>query len=250
MNQISLNEARELFFSSDAKYVSQEQSFIYYDNFSGKTALDTYMTCGCLIVKSGFDWHIHAISAESDVSSALKEVKRVMNSDTEKLRVLTWDSIPKELFNKRGAYKFARKHLPYSDQSIRPLTANDYAYVGECCSYDSEDNKIGQTIACEFLTYYNEFINDINTVNLGIFIDNCLVGFVQSFERKEYGISTINIYVNRKHRKKGYAKRLLSAVCATNENMIYCYSCEKANEASANTAKACGFQFKGAYLLV
>lgn len=250
MNQISLGEAREIFFSSDAKYVSQEQSSIYYDNFSGRAVLDTYMICGCLVVKSDFDWHIHAISAESNVSSAIEEVKEFMDLDTEKLRVLTWDSVPVELTDKKGAYKFARKYLPYKDHAIRPLKMSDYEYVKECCSHDLDDNKIGQNIAGEFLAYYMDFINDINTVNLGMFIDNRLVGFVQSFEQKEYDISTINIYVNRTYRKKGYAKRLLSAICATNEKTTYCYSCAKTNAASVNTAKSCGFLFKGAYLFI
>ena len=202
MDRISLNEARKLFFSSDAKYVSQEQSYIYYDNFSGGVALDTYMTCGCLAVKSGSDWHIHAISTESDISSAIEEVTGFMDADTEKLMVLTWNSIPEELTDKRGAYKLAREYLPYSDQSIRQLTKNDYEYVRKCCSYDSDDNKIGQNIADEFLTYYDDFMNDTNTINLGLFIDNSLVGFVQSFKQKDCGISTINIYVTRTQRKK------------------------------------------------
>ena len=110
--------------------------------------------------------------------------------------------------------------------------------------------QIGQDIAKEFLTYYTDYMNDTHTVNLGLFIDNSLVGFVQSFEQKNQSISTINIYVARMHREKGYAKRLLSAICATNENMVYCYSCVKNNIASFNTAKSCGFQFKGAYLFI
>ena len=250
MEKIALSEARELFFSSDAQYVSQEQSDIYYDNFSGEIALDIYLSYGCLVVKNDSNWHIHAISAESDLSSAIEEVSEFMNSDTEHLMVLTWNNIPTELTGKRGAYKLAREYLPYNDQSIRQLTINDYECVKKCCSYDPDDNKIGQDIAGEFLTNYNIYMNDNNIVNLGLFIDNSLVGFVQSFKQKNDGISTINIYVTRTQRKKGYAKRLISAICATNENMIYCYSCVKTNIASFNTAKSCGFAFKGAYLFI
>lgn len=250
MERITLNEARELFFSSDARYVSQEQSYIYYDNFSGEVALDIYITYGCLVVKNDSDWHIHAISTESDISSAIEEVSEFMDPNTESLMVLTWNNIPEGLKDKRGAYKLAREYLPYSDQSIRRLTTNDYEYVKKCCSYDSDDNQIGQNIASEFLTNYNDYMNDTHIVNLGLFINNSLVGFVQSFEQKNCDISTINIYVNRKQRKKGYAKRLLSAICATNENIVYCYSCVKTNIASFNTAKSCGFQFKGAYLSI
>ena len=250
MKKIALDEARELFFSSDAQYVSQEQSDIYYDNFSGEIALDIYFSYGCLVVKNDSDWHIHAISIESDVSSAIKEVSEFINFDTEHLMVLTWNIIPAELTDKRGAYKLAREYLPYSDQSIRQLTINDYESVKKCCSYDPDDNKIGQDIANEFLTNYSVYMNDTNIVNLGLFIDNSLVGFVQSFKQKPHAIPTINIYVTKAHRKKGYAKRLLSAICATNRNMIYCYSCVKTNIASFNTAKSCGFQFKGAYLSI
>ena len=173
-----------------------------------------------------------------------------MDLDTEKLMVLTWNSIPDELTDKRGAFKFVRGYLPYSDQSIRELTIDDYDQVQECCSYDAMDNQTGKNLSNEFLTYYNDFINDVNVINLGLFIDNNLVGFVQSFLQKGLDISTINIYVNRAQREKGYAKRLLSAICATSENMIYCYSCVKTNIASINTAKSCGFQFKGAYLFI
>jgi len=250
MNQISLSQAREVFFSSEAQYVSQEQSFIYYDDFSGKVALDTYMTYGCLVVKNDSCWHIHALSAESDISSAIEEVSKFMASDTKNLRVLTWNIIPETLKDKRGAYKLAREYLPYSDKSIRELTTDDYTLVEKCCSYETDDNQIGQDIAREFLTHYNYHTNDPQTVNLGLFIDNSLVGFVQSFAQKNRGISTINIYVTKAQRKKGYAKRLLSAICATDENMVYCYSCVKSNIASFNTAKSCRFQFKGAYLLI
>ena len=147
MEKIALSEARELFFSSDAQYVSQEQSDIYYDNFSGEIALDIYLSYGCLVVKNDSDWHIHAISTESDISSAIEEVSEFMDSNTESLMVLTWNNIPEGLKDKRGAYKLAREYLPYSDQSIRRLTINDYEYVKKCCSYDSDDNQIGQNIA-------------------------------------------------------------------------------------------------------
>ncbi len=250
MEQINLSEALELFFSSDAQYVSQEQSEIYYDNFSGKVPLDVYITHGCLAVKSGYYWHIHALNAESDITSAIKEISEFMDSSTEYLMVLTSNNIPSELTDKRGAYKLAREYLPYSDKSIRKLTKNDYECTKECCSYDSEDTKIGQDIANEFLTNFEDYMNNTNIVNLGLFIDNNLVGFVQSFRQKNRNISTINIYVNRTQRKNGYAKRLLSAICATDENTVYCYSCVKTNTASFNTAKSCGFQFKGAYLSI
>ena len=250
MKRISINEAREIFLSTDAKYISQEQSQIYYDNFSGEIALDTYITSGCLVVKSDFNWHIHAISVDSNISYAIQKTKELMDLDTQKLMVLTWDEIPDELNDKMGAYKFVRGYLPYSDQSVRELTIDDYEQVKKCCSYDAMDNQIGKNLSNEFLTYYNDFINDVNVINLGLFIDNNLVGFVQSFLYKELDLSTVNIYVNRVQRKKGYAKRLLSAICATSENMMYCYSCVKNNSASINTAKSCGFQFKGAYLVI
>lgn len=209
-----------------------------------------HITCGCLAIKSDSYWHIHTLNVESDVSSAIEEVYGFLDLNTERLMVLTWNSIPEELKDKKGAYKFARGYMPYSDQAVRQLTAEDYEQVKNCCLYDPDDNKIGQNIAGEFLKNYNDYVNDPNTVNLGLFIDNSLVGLVRSFEQKNLGISTVDIYVNRLQRKKGYAKRLLSAICATTENTVYCYSCAKTNIASMNTAKSCGFQFKGAYLLI
>jgi len=250
MKQISANEAKELLFSCDAKYVSQEQSSIYYDNFSGRIKVDTYICYDCLVLKSDNDWHIHAIGADSDISRAIKEVKEIMDTSSEKLMVLTWDNIPDELSENKGAYKFARCYEPYADNYIRELKMTDFEQVKDCCLYDPEDNPIGQNIANDFLTYYSDFINDPNATNLGLFEDNSLVGFVQAFEQKELELSTVNIYVKRSYRNNGYAKRLLSAICATSENTVYCYSCVKRNVASINTAKSCGFQFMGAYLFV
>ena len=250
MTQLSLNEARELLFSSDAKYVFQELSSIYYDNFSGELAIEPYMTCGCLAVKGDAIWHIHAISTESDLFSAIDEVKGLMDPDTEKLMVLTWNKVPEELADKRGAYKFARGYLPYSDQSVRRLTLEDDEQIRACCAYDPEDNQIGQSMANDFFAHYKDFLHDADAINLGLFVENRLVGFAQAIEQKGLGFSTVNIYVNRTQRKKGYAKRLLSALCASSENMTYCYSCVKTNLASMNTAKSCGFQFKGAYLMI
>jgi len=249
MKRISVNEAKELLFSCDAKYVSQEQSSIYYDNFSGRIKIDTYICCDCLIVKCDNDWHIHALSSKADILSAIQKVKGFMDP-ADKLMVLTLNNIPDELNDNHGAYKFARRYKPYIDDSVRELTMEDFCLVQDCCSHDPDDNQIGQSIAKDFLTYYNDFINDPNATNLGIFEENGLVGFVQSFEQKELGLATVNIYVNRKHRSKGYAKRLLSAICAASEKTVYCYSCVKRNVASVNTAKSCGFQFMGAYLFI
>lgn len=250
MKQILINEAKELLFSCDAKYVSQEQSSIYYDNFSGRIKVDTYISCDCLVIKSDHDWHIHALSANSNISSAIKEVKEIMNTNSEKLMVLTWDNIPDELSDNRGAYKFARYYEPYADNCICELKMINFEQVKECCLYDPEDTPIGHNIANDFLTYYTDFINNPNTINLGLFEDNSLVGFVQSFEQKDLGLSTVNIYVKRSYRNTGYAKRLLSSICATSKNTVYCYSCVKRNVASINTAKSCGFKFKGAYLFL
>lgn len=250
MKQISVNEAREMFFSSDAKYVSQEQSSIYYDNFSGELDISAYTTCGCLVVKTNYDWHIHAIGLESDVLYAIEKVREVMDLHSEKLMILTLGNIPEELADKIGAYKFARGYLPYTDQSVRHLALDDSDQIQKCCSLDPEDNHIGKNIANEFLTYHKEFLNNRDITNLGLFENNALVGFAQAFSEKELGLSTINIFVNRAHRKKGYAKRLLSAICATSEDTMYCYSCVKTNIASVNTAKSCGFEFKGAYLFI
>jgi len=250
MKRISISEAKELLFSCDAKYVSQEQASVYYDNFSERIKLDTYVSHCCLIVKCDNDWHIHALSGESDIISAIQKVRDNMDPCTDRIMVLTWKSIPNELNDKKGAYKLARCYKPYSDDSIRKVTAEDLSHIQICCAFDPDDNQIGQTIARDFLTCYNDFTNDSCVTNLGLFEDNSLVGFVQSFEQKELGISTVNIYVNRSYRNKGYAKRLLSAICAISENTVYCYSCVKRNVASVNTARSCGFQFMGAYLFI
>ena len=250
MVQISLGEAKEMFLNSDAKYVSQEQASVYYDNFSGRCSIEAFVSFNCLVIKADSDWHIHALSNESDVISAIQEVKAVMNLDKEKLMVLTLSNIPEELTDKRGAYKLSRQYKPYNDPAIRKLTVDDIDQVRACCAYDAEDNQIGKNIANDFVSYYNDFMNDPNTVNLGLYEENRLIGFVQSFEQKNMGLATVNIYVNRAERKKGYAKRLLNAICAASEDVTYCYSCSKTNVASMNTATSCGFIFKGTYLFI
>ncbi len=249
MKKITLNEARKLFLSSDAKYVSQEQSVIYYHNFSGDLEISTYTSFKCLVVKSGSYWHIHALSKESDIISAMDDVKNSMGQ-TEKLMVFTWDNIPNELDEYGGSYKFARGYKPYIDDMIRPITMEDCAKIEKCCSPDAEDNQVGQALSSEFLACYKDALKNPCAVTLGIFEGDEMAGFIQAFEQDGLGLSIINLFVNRAYRKKGYAKRLLSAICATSEDLIYCYSCVKTNTASANTAKACGFEFKGAYLFV
>ena len=174
----------------------------------------------------------------------------LISADSEMLMVFTWNCIPEELTNKNGSFKFARGYMAYDDSSVRNLTIEDAKYIEECCEIDSEDNNIGKDISEEFLLNYKNYINDSKVVNLGLFENGILMGFAQSFLEDDLKLSTINIFVNRKYRNKGYAKRLLSSVCATEKDVIYCYSCIKSNIASANTAKACGFEFKGAYLLI
>ncbi|MBQ9745178.1 MAG: GNAT family N-acetyltransferase [Clostridia bacterium] len=250
MNKISIEEAKNLIYGSDAKYVAQEQISIYYDNFSGLLDIDPYYTNECLVVKSNMVWHIHALNEKSDIISAIQTVKKLMSVDYEKLMVFTWNYIPDELIDKNGSVKFARGYMTYNDTSVRELTLEDAEKIEKCCSFDAEDNNIGRDLSEEFLLNYRTFIKDSKIVNLGLFEHDTLVGFAQSFLEEDLKLSTINIFVNRKYRNKGYAKRLLFSICATEKDVIYCYSCVKSNIASSNTAKACGFEFKGAYLLI
>lgn len=250
MKSLDIDKAKKLFFDSDAKYVSQEQASICYDDFSGNYGILTYEAGGCLIVKGDSVWHIHALCEQSDVLFAINEVKKMIDLQTEKLMVLTLSNVPKELNECRGAYKFIRGYKMNTDTSVRILTVNDSSGIMKCCSPDSEDTLVGQDLANEFLEYHKDMLNDPNTTNLGLFINSNLVGFVQAFKQTEQNLSTINIFVNILHRKKGYTKRLLSAICAISKDEVYCYSCVKTNLASINTAKSCGFEYKGAYLFI
>ena len=140
--------------------------------------------------------------------------------------------------------------MPYHDNAIRVLTIEDAKNIEICCSPDLGDNQIGKNISEEFLNHYKEFLKSPHITNLGLFINDQLTGFVQAFSQKDLGLSTINIFVNRAYRKNGYAKRLLSAMCATSPGNVYCYSCVKTNIASIHTAQTCGFELKGAYLFI
>ena len=126
---------------------------------------------------------------------------------------------------------------------------NDAETIEKCCAYDPEDTPIGNNIASDFLNYQT-YLNSSSNTTLGLVVGNHLAGLAQANANNELGIAVINIFVNRCYRNNGYAKRLLSAICAISEEITYCYSCIKSNIASINTAKACEFEFKGAYLLL
>ncbi len=250
MKSVSIEDARKLFFASDAKYVSQEQTSVYYDNFSGQIEIFPYVSHGCLVIKTGPNWHIHALSAEADLITAIDDVKENYDKNSEKIMVCTWNNIPEELKDNAGAYKFVRAYRPYNDGAIRTLTIADEKNIENCCTYDPEDNRFGKDISESFIAHFKDYFDDPDVVNLGLFENNALVGFVQSFSDNYLGLSTINIFVKRGYRKNGYAGRLVAAICAVSKNTMYCYSCVKTNIASVNTAKSCGFEFRGAYLLV
>ena len=55
MNKISIDEAKNIIYASEAKYIAQEQITIYYDNFSGLIDIDTYYTNECLVVKKKYN---------------------------------------------------------------------------------------------------------------------------------------------------------------------------------------------------
>ena len=119
-----------------------------------------------------------------------------------------------------------------------------------CCAHDPEDDALGNGFAESLRSLKADDLQDSQYTFLGIFVEGSLRGIVSAETHRELGIVTIDIYVNRQNRFKGYAKRLLSALCGMNTDVLYCYSCTKTNVASMNTAKSCGFMFKGAYLLI
>ena len=224
MKKITIEEARTLFLSHPARYVSQEQPEIYYDNFSGEIEIVPYLTCGCLAVRSGTCWHIHALSEDADFISAVVTVNQQRENETESIMAFTWGNPPEPLENYVGSYKFARNPIDnYADNEIRPLTAEDAQAIEKCCAYDTEDDYIGKNMASDFIAY-SRYINSPRDTVLGLFEGNDLAGIVQSAKNSELNIAVINIYVNRKYRKKGYAKRLLSAICTTDQNTVYCYA--------------------------
>ena len=248
MIPISIEEARDLFLSHPARLVSQEQSVLFYDNFSGDIEIVPYLTCGCMIVKTDDSWFIHALAEDSDILSAILEVVECMDKNNEKVFVFTLEQIPEQISDNAGSYKFAREYSNYFDDEIRPLTTADIRAIESCCFPDPLDTDIGKAMASSFLELYPDFLINPECYLIGLFHNNVLVGVASAEKHEALGIAVIDIYVNREHRKKGYAKRLISAICSVSKDCTYCYSCLKTNEASANTAKACGFEFKGAYL--
>ena len=119
-----------------------------------------------------------------------------------------------------------------------------------CCVVDAEESALGKMIAESFMDSFTEHVCDDSVISLLITENGNAAGFVTGDIDREMNIVTVEIFVNRRYRGKGYAKCLLSALCAALPEVVYCYSCKKENVASMNTAKSCGFVCKGAYLLV
>lgn len=247
MNPITQEVARQLLFQSDAKYISQEHAEIFYDLFSGEFDLETYICHECLIVKNQSDWFIHALSDGADIVAAQSDVQ-TLKSQQDSIYAFSYGAPPENLKDKIGSHKFARKWSHYDDPDIRKITLEDREKVELCCAFDPDDNKIGQREAAGFLNLFSNLCTAEGICTLGFFESDKLVGFVYGETNKELGITAISIYVNRAYRRKGYAKRLLSALCSTQQEVVYCYSCVRTNEASAATAKSCGFRYMGSYL--
>ncbi len=247
MKPISQEQAREIFLQSDAKYISQEQSYIFYDLFSGCFELDTYLCDECLVVKKESEWFIHALSEKSDLVSAAGHVQAV-RTDTDRVFAFSYGAPPGELNGRIGSHKFFRKGFSYFDPDIRKLTPADREQVAFCCADDPADNRIGREMASDFLRRFTDSAE--NMLALGLFDGGKLVGYVQGEFYTELEMTTCDLYVNRLYRRKGYAKRLLSAFCATRTEGVFCYSCVASNAASAATAKAVGFRYAGSYLWI
>ena len=247
MKIITQEAARKLLLQSDAKYISQEQPIFFYDLFSGALELETYACAECLIVKNDFNWFIHALSDNADIVAAQNNIQ-MLKSEKDSIFAFSYGVPSQELNGKICSHKFARKGFLYEDPDIRKITLADQEKVEICCAADPDDSEIGQCTAADFIRSFSYFCTAEDVCTLGLFEADKLVGFVHGEINKELEIITVNIYVNRAYRRKGYAKRLLSALCSTQQEIMYCYSCVCTNEASAATAKACGFNYMGSYL--
>ncbi len=248
---ITIKEARDLFLTHPARFVAQEITDLSYDNFSGE--LDDvypYLSCGCLIVKCKSDWHIHALSDDADIISAVDVIKNHLGKGSRRIFAFPMEKIPPELEDKQRSYRFSRPYAPYEDDKIRPITKSDLPAVEECCAPDPEDNPFGADLAETFISRVRDYPEEADCTTLGLFEGGSLVGLAASEHLAELGISCIDVFVKRTCRRKGYAKRLLSAICAASRDTEYCYSCVGTNTASANTAKASGFVLRGAYMLI
>ena len=247
MKPITQETARKLLLQSDAKYISQEHPVIFYDLFSGVLELETYTCADCLIVKNDLNWFVHALSDKSDIVIAKNNIQ-MLKSEKDSIFAFSYGAPPQDLNDKIGSHKFARQGFSYKDPDIRKITSEDKEKVEICCAIDKDDSETGQNMASDFLRSFSDFCIAEDIYTLGLFKSDKLIGFVQGETHKELGITVVNIYVNRAYRRKGYAKRLLSAICSMQQETVYCYSCVCTNEASAATARACGFHYMGSYL--
>lgn len=247
MKSITQEAASKLLLQSDAKYISQELPVIFYDLFSGALELETYICADCLIVKNDLNWFIHALSDKADIVAAKNNIQ-MLKSEKESIFAFSYGAPSQDLNDKIGSHKFARKWFSYKDPDIRKITLENKEKAETCCAIDQDDSEIGQSIASDFLRSFSDCCIAENICTLGLFESDKLIGFIQGETHKELGITVINIYVNRAYRRKGYAKRLLPAICSTQQETVYCYSCVCTNEASAAAARACGFHYMGSYL--
>ncbi len=175
MTSISQKQARNIFLQSDAKYILQEQPYIFYDLFSGCFKLETYLCHECLVAKKGTEWFIHALSERADLVSTAEKVQG-MRTDSDRVFAFSYGAPPEKLHGRIVSHKLFRRGFSYFDPDIRKLTPADREQVAFCCADDPADNRIGQEMASDFLRLFMDSAEEIFA--FGLFDAGKLVGYV------------------------------------------------------------------------
>ena len=238
MIEISPEYAREMFVTCGCGHISQHESGVFAD----LPERAVYLIGGCLAVGGGDDgrWQIHALGPWSDIGAAYDAVKPMSNGE---VKLFPRYPLPSGWKDMKGEFRLARTYGPYDDADIRGLTPGDMPQIERMCAYDEEDDRFGHKLTSEFIAGCRGNPDHFFSTGyaFGLFDDGELSGFITGGHMGYIGTTVINLFVSRKKRGRGFASRLVKALCASDPGTVYGYSCEKDNQGSYRTALKCGF---------
>ena len=238
MISISPQAAREIFITSGCGLICQHESGL----FAGDPEGNAYISSGCVVIHSPGRWSVYDPGKWSDIKAAYGAVKPLM-TDGEKLNLYPRCPLPEGWSEMKGEFRLARGYSPYEDGEIRNITPDDMPAIETLCEYDEEDNRFGHKLTSEFLGGCRNSPGHFFSPGFafGLFDKGELSGFINGGHMGYIGATVINLFVARQKRGRGFASRLLRALCASDPGAMYGYSCEKDNLASYRTALSCGF---------
>ena len=98
--------------------------------------------------------------------------------------------------------------------------------------------KLGSLISNNFskLYNYNNIIEDNNSILVGYYEDNLLVGFIHCMKSID-SIDIVNIVVDNNYRRRGIATKLIEYIISNNKNKDYFLEVRESNIEAINLYK-------------